>query len=67
VKVNTNLSPAQLEHVGRKLQDLAKSQRQASGPKPENSAEEKMLTQADRALDTMLDSLQSEVRRILQS
>lgn len=64
MKVRTNLSPDQLEHVADKLQTLAKSQRSASLPL-ENPAEKELIRRAEHVFDVMLESLQREVSRIL--
>jgi hypothetical protein len=64
LKIKTNLSPDQLEHVADKLQTLAKSQRSAALPL-ENPAEKELMRRAEHAFDVMLESLQKEVARTL--
>lgn len=64
MKVATNLTPDELEHVGGKLVALAKSQRGAALPL-ENPAERELIRRAEHTLDVMLESLQKEVARAL--
>jgi hypothetical protein len=64
VKVRTNLTPTELEHIGEKLQTLAKGQRDGS-LSLENTAEKELVRRADHLFDTLLESLQSEIARVL--
>lgn len=63
MKVRTNLKPSQLKQVGLGLQKLADSQ--TSEIIAENPAEAEMFRQMDALFDTMANSLQDEVARIL--
>ena len=64
MKVKTNLSPNQLEHVAEKLQVLAENQR-VSALSLENPAEKELMRRAEHIFDVMLESLQREVSRTL--
>lgn len=64
MKVKTNLSPRELEAVGKGLTKLAKSQRERPFP-TENNAERELLRRTNHAFDVMLESLQSEIADIL--
>jgi len=66
MKLRTNLTPKELNHVGEKLCTLAKSQRNKALPL-ENPAERELLRKAGYLFDTMLESLQSEIARVLLS
>ena len=64
MKVRTNLTPDQLEHVAAKLQTLAKGQREEA-LQLENPAEKELMRRAGHAFEVMLESLQKEVARTL--
>lgn len=64
MKVKTNLTPDQLEHVADKLQVLAENQR-GTALTLENPAEKELMRRAEHALDVMLESLQKEISRTL--
>jgi hypothetical protein len=64
MKVNTNLSPNELRKVGAGLQKLADKQ-QANEIVLENQAEKEVIRRVDAIFDTAVNSLQSEVSRIL--
>lgn len=64
MKVRTNLSPGQLQHVAKKLETLAKSQTKKSLPL-ENPAEKELMRRADHSMDVMLENFQKEVSNIL--
>ncbi len=62
-RIRTNLTPRELGHIGKKLQDLVKGQQKL--PKPENPAEQELMRRADHLFGVMLESLQKEVSRVL--
>jgi len=62
-RIRTNLTPLELDQMGRKLQDLVKGQQKL--PKPENPAERELMRRADHSFNVMLESLQKEVSRVL--
>ena len=64
MKVKTNLTPDELEHVGDKLKMLAENQRVSSLPL-ENPAEKELMRRAEHVFDVMLENLQQEVSRVL--
>ncbi len=64
MKVKTNLSPSELEHVGEKLVDLAKGQQETSY-NAENSAEKELIRKFDHTFTVMLESLRDEFSRVL--
>lgn len=64
MKVRTNLTLEQLEHVADKLQTLAKSQRGAALTL-ENPAEKELMRKTEHVLDVMLESLQKEISKTL--
>ncbi len=64
MKVRTNLTPNQLEHVADKLQTLAKGQR-GKALLLENPAEKELMRRAEHIFDVMLESLQREVSNTL--
>lgn len=64
MKVKTNLTPNELDYIGNKLQELAKSQ-QGHSLTLENDAERELLRKASYLFDFMLESLQKEVSNIL--
>lgn len=65
MKVRTNLSPNQLQHVANKLETLAKSQTSIKSLPLENNAEKELVRRADHSMDVMLENFQKEVSRIL--
>ena len=64
MKVRTNLSPTELEHVGEKLVDLAKGQKETSY-RTENLAEKELLRKFDHTFTVMLENLRDEFSRVL--
>jgi hypothetical protein len=64
VGIKTNLTPSELEQVGKGLVGLAKSQRAKAFP-TDNQAEQELLRKIDSTLSVALDSLQEEFTRVL--
>jgi hypothetical protein len=64
VGINTNLTPRELEQVGKGLVGLAKSQRTKAFP-VDNQAEKELLRKLDHTLSVALESLQEEFTSIL--
>ena len=64
MKVRTNLSPNELEHVGGKLMDLAKGQKETPYH-TENLAEKELLRKFDHTFTVMLENLRDEFSRVL--
>lgn len=64
MKVKTNLTPSELLKVSTGLQKLAAKQ-QRKEIQPENPAEREMIRRVDAVFDTAVNSLQSEIARIL--
>ena len=64
MKVATNLTPNELDHVAEKLSTLAKGQR-GTALTLENPAEKELVRQANHVFDAALENLQKEIARIL--
>lgn len=64
MKVKTNLKPSELRKVGAGLQKLA-TQQQKNEIQLENPAEKELIRRVESVFDTAVNSLQSEVARIL--
>lgn len=64
MKVRTNLKPSELKRVGEGLQRLADKQTRDE-IELENPAEKELIRQVDSIFDIMINSLQSEVARVL--
>lgn len=66
MKVRTNLRGEELELVGQGLQTLAKAQRKGKTLPLENKAEREIVSRTDDAFDLMIDSLEEEIKTILE-
>lgn len=64
MKVRTNLTPGELEHVADKLGELAKSQRGKVFPL-ENPAETELMRRVDHILKVGQENFRQEISRVL--
>lgn len=65
MRVKTNLSPQELDRVGKGLRLLAKSKTKAKKYPLENPAERELVRQVEVALSSTLDSLQESISSTL--